>query len=62
LSGDSKFRPKHLLKAVLKKDEAKELKMRMDTARNLLQLALISCSVYISFPTIGEKTLMCHIL
>jgi len=28
----------------------------------LLQLALISCSVYISFPTIGEKTLMCHIL
>ena len=62
LSGDSKFRPKHLLKAVLMKDEAKELKMGMDTARNLLQLALISCSVYISFPTIGEKTLMCHIL
>jgi hypothetical protein len=37
LSGDSKFRPKHLLKAVLK-EEAKELKMRIDTA----QLASIS--------------------
>jgi hypothetical protein len=40
LSGDSKFRPKHLLKAVLKKEEAKELKMRMGYRAQLASISL----------------------
>lgn len=40
LNTKSKFRPVYLLKAVLKKEEVKELKEKMDSARSTLHLAL----------------------
>ncbi|RDL36102.1 uncharacterized protein BP5553_06714 [Venustampulla echinocandica] len=46
LNRRSNLRSKHLLKAVLKKEEMKEMKEKMDSARNMLHLAVTCYNTY----------------
>lgn len=46
LNKRSHLKPVHLIKAVLKKEEIKEPKEKMDSARHMLQLALICNNTY----------------
>lgn len=60
LNKKSNLRPKHLLKAALKKHEIQEMKEKMDSARNMLHLTVTCYNTYDMAPIKAEGDMLKH--